>query len=140
MSNVDGMKCFDHDNCIFLTLRSNFTPISIQESIPKSKLVYARFYSIHHWFTLDLHLMDIRLLKGLDSMPPDKNSICKELGEPVVCLECQPLPEGVREYGIIHAGVAWGINIPLSDTKILLTDFGESFPPSSYYLATRILF
>ncbi|KKK22350.1 hypothetical protein AOCH_002883, partial [Aspergillus ochraceoroseus] len=83
----------------------------------------------------DLHLGNI-LLK----VPPNFDQLSlKQLYEkygepeldPVVCLNGNPLPPGVPSHGIapIWLGEA-SERITLSETRILLTDFGEAFSPS----------
>jgi serine/threonine-protein kinase SRPK3 len=52
--------------------------------------------------------------------------------EPVVRCDKKPLPEGVPTHAISPLWLGKDSNrIPLSEAKILLTDFGESFRPST---------
>ncbi|KAJ6145280.1 kinase-like protein [Penicillium chermesinum] len=83
----------------------------------------------------DLHLGNI-LLK----VPPNFDQLSLEqlyekYGapelDPVVRLDGNPLPSGVPSYGIVPVWLGQASEeITLSETKVLLTDFGEAFPLS----------
>jgi serine/threonine-protein kinase SRPK3 len=93
---------------------------------------------------LDLHPGNIllRLPQSLDSLSLDQfyEKYGEPNPEPVVRLDNQPLPTGVPTHAIMPVWLGKENElITLSEARIFLTDFGESFLPSStprYYSNT----
>ncbi|KAL9097369.1 MAG: hypothetical protein Q9163_006348 [Psora crenata] len=84
----------------------------------------------------DIHPGNIllRLSKSLDSLSPDEfyEKYGEPYGESVVRLDNQPLTKGVPTHGIMPVWLGESAElIPLSKASIFLTDFGESFLPST---------
>lgn len=83
----------------------------------------------------DLHLGNILL-----ELPPNLNQLSVEElyekygvpdAEPVVHLDGEPLPPGAASHGIMSLWLGEASeNIPLTESRLVLADFGESFMPS----------
>ncbi|KAF3481253.1 Srpk [Arthroderma uncinatum] len=83
----------------------------------------------------DLHLGNTLLKVPSNIHQLSVKQLYEKYGEPeldpIVCLDGKPLPAGVPSHGImpIWLGKA-SEELTLSETRILLTDFGEAFSPS----------
>lgn len=96
---------------------------------------------------IDIHLGNIllRLPLSIDRFSPDQfyARYSPPKFEPVVRLDNQPLPLGVPSHGIMPVWLGKDSElISLSETRILLSDFGESFQPSAtsrYHSNTPVL-
>ncbi|KAI9151484.1 SRSF protein kinase 3 [Paramyrothecium foliicola] len=87
-------------------------------------------------FFLDLHEGNIllRMPRSIDDLPPDK--FYDEFGSPELerfeRLDGKPLGAGIPSHGIVAVWLGSACEeVTLNESSILLTDFGESFQPST---------
>lgn len=88
------------------------------------------------WVEVDIHLGNILvpLPQSIDNLSPDQfyAKYGSPYYEPIKRFDNQPLPAGVPSHGIVPAWLGKASeHIALPETRILLTDFGESFLPST---------
>src|SRR5699024_2619008 len=83
----------------------------------------------------DLHTGNImlRLPNSMDELPPEQ--LYEKYGrpsiEPIVRLDGKPLPSGVPTHGVVPIWLGKESElVTLTEAKIFLTDFGESFLPT----------
>ena len=86
-------------------------------------------------FIADLHTGNImlRLPNSMDELPPEQ--LYEKYGrpsiEPIVRLDGKPLPSGVPTHGVVPIWLGKESElVTLTEAKIFLTDFGESFLPT----------
>ena len=112
--------------------------------VPRSDLLCGKL-TIRRALDLNLGNILLRLPQGTDQLTPGELYACygKPRLETMRSLHGQPLPEGVPQFGVVP--VWFGLDsedVALSEARILLSDFGESYMPSThdrYYSRTPIL-
>ncbi|KAE8379342.1 kinase-like domain-containing protein [Aspergillus bertholletiae] len=135
-------KCFVTEPGMMSLAETKYASYTRLFQLPVARAIMAQVIQaivfLHHRGIVhaDLHTGNIvlRLLESIDSLSPEQ--LYEQYGrpnlEPIVRLDNQALPIGVPSQGAVPIWLGKASEqVTLSEAKIFLTDFGESFQPST---------